>query len=124
VSIHFLDSVGSRGNSFELVNIKLPKAQEFELKMKNTSASADTLFYRLPYTNPEEYRNLNENSSSFQAEIEYAYRLLPDEDEKTILFRTLENSIVQFKYKFSAEAVYDTINVEITPENPVYEFNY
>jgi hypothetical protein len=128
-TLHFVDSIGTRGNSFELVNIRLPSIQGFELKMKNTSGSTDTLFYGLSYSNPEYYRKLNENSFvenpyNFQSEIEYTDRLLPGSIEKIIPFRTLENSQFQFKYKFSAEAVYDTINVEITPENPVYEFNY
>jgi hypothetical protein len=42
----------------------------------------------------------------------------------TISAKTIENSNIQFYYKFSAEAVYDTINVEVSPENPVYEFNF
>lgn len=36
----------------------------------------------------------------------------------TISAKTIENSYLQFYYKFSAEAVYDTINVEITLKIP------
>lgn len=128
-TIHFLDSIGSRGNSFEFVNINLPKTQRFELKIENTSARNDTLFYRFLYPATELYQGFNENSFGenyfrFQTEMEYWNRLLPGEDEMTISTRTLANSSIQFKYKFSAEEVYDTVNVEITPENPVYEFSY
>ena len=126
-TIHYLDSIGSRENSFELTNIQLPKTQRFELKIENTTAREDTLFYRFTYPATEVYQGLNsnsfdENSFRFQTETEYWNRLLPGEDEITIVTPTLANSSIQFKYKFSAEAVYDTINVEITPENPVYEF--
>jgi len=128
-TIHYLDSIGSRENSFELTNIQLPKTQRFELKIENTTAREDTLFYRFTYPATEVYQGLNsnsfdENSFRFQTETEYWNRLLPGEDEITIVTPTLANSSIQFKYKFSAEAVYDTINVEITPENPVYEFNF
>ena len=128
-TLHFLDSIGSRGNFFELVNIKLPKTQRFELKIENTTAREDTLFYRFTYPATEVYQGLNsnsfdENSFRFQTETEYWNRLLPEEDEINIVTPTLANSSIQFKYKFSAEAVYDTINVEITPQNPVYEFNF
>ena len=128
-TIHYLDSIGSRENSFELTNIQLPKTQRFELKIENTTAREDTLFYRFTYPATEVYQGLNsnsfdENSFRFQTETEYWNRLLPGEDEITIVTPTLANSSIQFKYKFSAEAVYDTINVEITPQNPVYEFNF
>lgn len=128
-TLHFLDSIGSRANSFELVNINLPKTQRFELKIENTTGRNDTLFYRFSYPATELYQGLNsnsfdENSFRFQTETEYWNRLLPGEDEMTIVTPTLANSNIQFKYKFSAEAVYDTINIEITPENPVYEFSY
>ncbi len=128
-TIHFLDSIGSRENSFELVNINLPKTQRFELKIENTTGRNDTLFYRFTYHATELYQGLNsnsfdENSFRFQTETEYWNRLLPGENEMTIVTPTLANSNIQFKYKFSAEAVYDTINIEITPENPVYEFNF
>lgn len=87
------------------------------------------MFYRFTYPATEVYQGLNsnsfdENSFRFQTETEYWNRLLPGEDEITIVTPTLANSSIQFKYKFSAEAVYDTINVEITPQNTVYEFNF
>ncbi|MGW1454449.1 hypothetical protein ACWBC2_05600 [Salegentibacter agarivorans] len=128
-TLHFLDSIGSRGNSFELVNINLPKTQRFELRIENTTARNDTLFYRFSYPAIEFYQGLNsnffdDNSSRFQTEREYWNRLLPGEEEMTIVTPTLANSSIQFYYKFSAEAVYDTINVEVSPENPVYEFNF
>ncbi|OEY71307.1 hypothetical protein [Salegentibacter salarius] len=128
-TVHFLDSIGTRENSFEFVNINLPKTQRFELRIKNTTARSDTLFYRFSYPATEFYQGLNsntidDNSYRFQTEREYWNRLLPGEGEMTIVTPTLANSSIQFKYKFRAEAVYDTINVEITPENPVYEFNF
>ncbi|APS38231.1 MULTISPECIES: hypothetical protein [unclassified Salegentibacter] len=127
-TIHFLDSIGSRGNSFELTNIQLPKIQEFQVKLNNTSDRNDTLFFEFSYSSTEIYRKLHEDSFDnplwFQGESEYWNRILPGEDEMTISAKTIEDSDLQFYYKFSAEAVYDTINVEITPENPVYEFSY
>lgn len=128
-TVHFLDSIGSRGNSFEFVNINLPKTQRFELRIENTTARNDTLFYRFSYQATEFYQGLNsnsfdENSLRFQTEREYSNRLLPGADEMTIITPTLANSNIQFKYKFSAQAAYDTINVEITPETPAYEFSY
>ena len=127
-TIHYLDSIGSRGNSFEMTNIQLPKILEFQVKLNNTSARNDTLFFEFSYSSTEIYRKLQEdsfdNSLRFQRESEYWNRILPGEDEMTISAKTIENSDLQFKYKFSAQAVYDTINVEITPENPVYEFSY
>jgi len=128
-TVHFLDSIGSRGNSFELININLPKTQRFELRIENTTARNDTLFYRFSYPATEFYQGLNsnffdDNSLRFQTEREYWNRLLPGEEEMTIVTPTLANSSIQFYYKFSAEAVYDTINVEVSPENPVYEFNF
>lgn len=127
-TIHFLDSIGSRGNSFELVNIQLPKIQEFQVKLNNTSARNDTLFFEFSYSSTEIYRKLHEDSFDnplrFQGESEYWNRILPGEDEMTISAKTIENSDLQFYYKFSSEAVYDTINVEITPENPMYEFSF
>jgi hypothetical protein len=44
ITIHYLDSIGSRGNSFELTNIQLPKIQEFQVKLNNNSARNDTFF--------------------------------------------------------------------------------
>ena len=127
-TIHYLDSIGSRGNSFELTNIQLPKILEFQVKLNNTSARNDTLFFEFSYSSTEIYRKLQEdsfdNSLRFQGESEYWNKILPGEDEMTISAKTIENNDLQFKYKFSAEAVYDTINVEITPENSVYEFNF
>lgn len=127
-TIHYLDSIGSRGNSFELTNIQLPKILEFQVKLNNTSARNDTLFFEFSYSSTEIYRKLQEdsfdNSLRFQGKSEYWNKILPGEDEMTISAKTIENSDLQFKYKFSAEAVYDTINVEITPQNPVYEFNF
>lgn len=127
-TIHYLDSIGSRGNSFELTNIQLPKILEFQVKLNNTSARNDTLFFEFSYSSTEIYRKLQEDSFDdslrFQGESEYWNKILPGEDEMTISAKTIENSDLQFKYKFSAEAVYDTINVEITPQNPVYEFNF
>ncbi|UBZ08185.1 carboxypeptidase-like regulatory domain-containing protein [Salegentibacter mishustinae] len=127
-TIHYLDSIGSRGNSFELTNIQLPKILEFQVKLNNTSARNDTLFFEFSYSSTEIYRKLQEdsfdNSLRFQGESEYWNKILPGEDEMTISAKTIENNDLQFKYKFSAEAVYNTINVEITPENSVYEFSY
>ena len=127
-TIHYLDSIGSRGNSFELTNIQLPKILEFQVKLNNTSARNDTLFFEFSYSSTEIYRKLQEDSFDdslrFQGESEYWNKILPGEDEMTISAKTIENSDLEFKYKFSAEAVYDTINVEITPQNPVYEFNF
>lgn len=128
-SIHFIDSIGSRGNFFELVNIQLPKIQEFQVNIRNTSARNDTLFFQFSYPSTEQYTRLvddsfDEGSIRFRVENEYWNRLLPSEDEITISIQTIENSNIEFQYKFSAEAVYDTIGLEITPENTVYEFTY
>ncbi|MBZ9730456.1 hypothetical protein LB467_12240 [Salegentibacter sp. JZCK2] len=99
------------------------------MKVNNSSESNDTLYYKLTYPNPEEYRMLHANSflefpQIFQTEIEQSSRMLPDQDGINFHFRTLANSTIQFAYKFNVEAVFDTINVEITSENPVYEFGY
>jgi len=128
-TLHFLDSIGTRGTSYELENLSLPEIQEFQVRLKNTSARNDTLFYRFSYPNTEIYQSFNENSFGqnflrFHNEMAYWNRLLPGQDEMTISTRTLENSSIAFKYKFSSEAAYDTINAEITPENPIYEFNF
>ena len=128
-TVHFLDSIGSRGNAFKFVDVELYKTQRFELKIENTTANNDTLFYEVSFPITENYQGFNgnsldENSFLFRSEIEIRNRMLPGEEEIILERKTLENSTIQFKYKFSAQAVYDTINVEITPENPVYEFSY
>ncbi|WP_037318446.1 hypothetical protein [Salegentibacter sp. Hel_I_6] len=128
-TLHFLDSIGTRGTSYEFENLSLPEIQEFQVRLKNTSTRNDTLFYRFSYSNTEIYQSLIDNSFGqnflrFHNEMEYWNRLLPGQDEMTISTRTLANSSIAFKYKFSSEATYDTINAEITPENPVYEFNF
>jgi len=39
-------------------------------------------------------------------------------------FKTLENTEIDFLYKYTAEATYDTTSVTLSPENPIYEFSY
>lgn len=129
LSLHFLDSLRNetRGLAFNLDEVVLPAVQNFQLEIHNIS-SEDTLFYRYEYENTEQYQALSETSfpaGFFESrnKLSSGGRILPDGDSDTVQIQSLENSNLSFQYKLSETAENDSINIEITPEDPVYEFS-
>jgi hypothetical protein len=127
-SIHYIDSIGTRTVAYELGDIYLPEVQEYEIKVKNSSGSTDTLFFQFQYNNPEQYRFFDKDAFvdyyGIKNELQARNRLIPMEGTLSTTFKTLEDTEIDFLYKYTAETTYDTTSVTLSPENPIYEFSY
>ncbi len=127
LSLHFVDTLRNetRGIAFNFDEVVIPAIQNFQLEIHNVSLE-DTLFYRYEYENTEQYKPFSESSFPIGFELRNKLssggRILPDGDSDTVQIQSLENSKLSFQYKLSETVENDTINIEITPENPVYEF--
>lgn len=127
-SFYYVDSIGTRNLSYKMGDIYLPEIHNYQISIDNDGGRLDSLFFKILYNNTDRYRFLDRDpfieSYVLENKLQNNGVFIPSEERKEIIFKTLENAEINFLFKFTRKTSYDTINVKLSPENPIYEFSY
>ena len=126
-SLYFYDPSGEHSSAYDLQDISIPRKINFQLDIRNTSGTSDTLKYVLDFERPVlkyiyESGRFVENDSGGASYITIREHR-PESDPLSLSLPIMEGSEFVFAYRLG-DSPLEEIAIPVNTENNSYDFEY